>query len=418
MRRLSTAVLVLVLSLLATTLQAGTASAASPVVPHALFGQHVTNIAVAAPKTLTRVGSIRLWGSRVNWNMIEVRDNHYKWAPLDRAVANAERLGAKEILYTLGMTPRWAATNPNSKAARKAMFGVASNTHPRSNKFYTDYLAAVVKRYGKRISAYQMWNEANLHEFYIGSPSQMAGLTRDTKATLRRLKSPARLVAASTTVRAKGPVGKFGKAYGKAMRKVGWPVDVVSAHFYPPAKNGPATRVKYIKVIKRYYKKYGAGKKPLWDTEMSYGDTRHYMKVKRQYKGATAATYVARTYIDSMRYGVGRVFWYGWDNYDLGTDMTTRDRRAALAPGGRAFITLQGWMAGRVWHGCKTKSKVTTCRLSTGNGSPVTIKWAKSKTRKMKVPARATRVMYLSGSIRPVRAGSKMRVGTQPIAFR
>ena len=102
----------------------------------------------------------------------------------------------------------------------------------------------------------------------------------------------------------------------------------------------------------------------------------------------------------------------------LGTDMTTRDRRAALGPGGRAFITLQGWMVGRVWHGCKTKSKVTTCRLSTGNGSPVTIKWATSKTRKMKVPARATRVMYLSGSIRPVRAGSKMRVGTQPIAFR
>ena len=47
------------------------------------------------------------------------------------------------------------------------------------------------------------------------------------------------------------------------------------------------------------------------------------MKVKRQYTGATAATYVARTYIDSMRYGVYRVFWYGWDINVLGTDMTS-----------------------------------------------------------------------------------------------
>ena len=170
-----------------------------------------------------------------------------------------------------------------------------------------------------------MWNEANLKDFYLGTPAQMAQLTKDARAALNSVGSGAALVAASTTVRAKGPVGKFGKAYGAAMRKAGaWgAVNAVSAHFYPPAKEGPATRVSYIKTVKKYYKRYGAGRKPLWDTEMNYGDTRKYMKVKRQYTGATAATYVARTYIDSMRYGVYRVFWYGWDINVLGTDMTS-----------------------------------------------------------------------------------------------
>ena len=134
--------------------------------------------------------------------------------------------------------------------------------------------------------------------------------------------SGAKLVAASTTVRAKGPVGRFGRAYGVAMRRVGWPVDAVSAHFYPPATAGPGTRVSYIKVMKRYYARYGAGRKPLWDTELNYGDRRARMPVKRVITGAAAATYVARTYIDSMRYGVARVFWFGWDFHILGTDMT------------------------------------------------------------------------------------------------
>ena len=132
---------------------------------------------------------------------------------------------------------------------------------------------------------------------------------------------------------------------------------------------GPATRVSYIKTVKKYYKRYGAGRKPLWDTEMNFGDTRAYMKVKRQYTGTTAATYVARTFIDSMRYGVYRVFWYGWDINVLGTDMTSRALTAARPRGaGPSSRPRTGW-SGKTWLGCKVKSKVTTCTLRAPNGT-------------------------------------------------
>lgn len=413
MRRLTTLLAsAVVVGLVATSLPASAASAA-PAVPAPLFGQHVSKISVAVPATLTRVGAVRLWDSGVSWKNVEISDNRYNWGPLDRAILNAEKAGAKEVLYTLGSTPRWAASDPKSKLA---LYGPGSNTHPRRNKFYTDYLTALVKRYGKRITAYQVWNEANLREFYLGTPTQMATLTKEARATLKRLNSRAKLVAASTTVRPKGPVGKFGKAYGAAMRKAGWPVDVVSAHFYPPAKEGPKTRVAYIKVVRKYYKKHGAGKKPLWDTEMSYGDTRPYMKVRKRYTGATAATYVARTYIDSMRYGVARVFWYGWDIYQLGTDMTTRDRKAAVTAGGRAFLATQAWMVGKTWLGCKTKSKVTTCTLRAANGKLTRIVYS-SKKKKVKAPAGTNRVVYLNGAVQPVRPGTRVTVTSQPIAF-
>lgn len=401
----SAAVAGLVLSVLPAT-----ASSAASVVPAPLFGQHVSTITNGGPSTLTRVGSIRLWDSGVTWRHIETAKGQFNWAPLDAAVANAQALGASEILYTLGNTPRWAASDPNSKYA---LYGPGSNSHPRATSDYTDYLRAVAARYKGRITAYQAWNEANLRDFYLGTPAQMAALTKAAYTTLKSVDPGAKLVAASTTVRAKGPVGRFGKAYGAAMRKVGWPVDAVSVHLYPPAKNGPATRVAYIKTMKKYFKKHGAGRKAIWDTEMSFGDTRPYMKVKKTYTGATAATYVARTYIDSMRYGVTRVFWYGWDIHVLGTDMTSRSGGATTAAG-HAYLQVQDWMAGKVWLGCKVKSSITTCSLRAPDGSKQSIRYA-AKSKSLKLPAGAREIRRLDGSRTPVAGGQKVVVTTQPL---
>ncbi len=294
-----------------------------------------------------------------------------------------------------------------------ALYGPGSNSHPANNSYYTDFLKAVAKGV-PGITAFQVWNEANLKDFYLGTPAQLAQLTKEARAALNEVGSGAALVAASTTVRAKGPVGKFGKAYGAAMRKAGaWSaVNAVSAHFYPPAKEGPATRVSYIKTVKKYYKRYGAGRKPLWDTEMNYGDMRSYMKVKRQYTGTTAATYVARTYIDSMRYGVYRVFWYGWDINVLGTDMTSRGDRSQTS-GGKAFLEIQDWMVGKTWLGCKVKSSITTCTLRAPGGQKQTIRYA-SKAKTFTVPAGATSVKFLDGTTAGG-AGSKIRLTAQPV---
>jgi hypothetical protein len=394
--------------LMATTLPAGAASAA-PTVPGPLFGQHVAGIASGAPAGL-KLGAVRIWDSGVSWRDLQPAPGTINLEPLKAAVANAQKAGATEIMYTLGNTPKWAASDPNSKLG---LYGPGSNSHPARNSYYTDFLKAVATQV-PGITSFQVWNEANLKDFYLGTPAQMAQLTKDARAALNSVGSGAALVAASTTVRAKGPVGKFGKAYGAAMRKAGaWgAVNAVSAHFYPPAKQGPATRVRYIKTVKKYYKRYGAGRKPLWDTEMNYGDMRSYMKVKRQYTGDTAATFVARTYLDSMRYGVYRVFWYGWDMNVLGTDMTSRGDRSTTS-GGRAFLEIQEWMVGKTWLGCKVKSSITTCTLRAPNGQKQTIRYA-AKAKSVKVPAGATVVRRLDGTTGPG-AGSTIRLTSMPV---
>ena len=340
------------------------AASAAPVVPDSLFGQHVSTLPGGVPGTLSSVGAIRLWDSGVSWRDLEPSRDGYNWAPLVAAVSNAKTLGASEIMYTMGVTPQWAASNPNSS---KALYGPGSNSHPASTADYVDFIDDMLRAV-PGITAVQIWNEANLQDFYQGTPAQMAELTKAAAPVIRA--RGAKVVAASTTMRKTGPTQKFGKSYGAAMKKArAWSsVDVLSVHLYPPAKEGPATRVAYIKKTKSYYRKYGAGKKPLWDTEMNFGDLRGYMKVKRAYTGTAAQTYVARTFIDSMRYGVQRVFWYGWDFNVLGTAMT---QGGTLREGGVAFQEVRSWMSGKQWLGCKVKSSVTLMQGRRADGRAV-----------------------------------------------
>lgn len=392
------------------------ASHAARTVPAPLFGQHIGAIATASPATLSAVGSVRLWDSRVAWRQLQREPGAPNLAPLAQAVSNIEaKYGAGvEITYTLGSPPQWAAAVKDSKYA---LYGPGSNSHPADDQYYLDFLAAVATTFKGRIDAYQIWNEANLKDFYIGTPAQLAALTKKAAILLDSIDPGAKVIAASTTVRSKGPVNAFGKAFGPAMKKAGaWRhVDAVSAHFYPPATKGPAERVKYIKKIKKYYKRWGAGKKPLWDAEMNYGDTRSYMKVKRQYTGATAATYVARTFIDSMRYGVARVHWYGWDIHVLGTDMTSRSD-GSLTAGGQAFLQIQDWMAGKAWYGCKSRASITTCTVGAPGSATgkATIRYA-AKKRTLKMTTGSWQIRRLDGSSEVVGKGAKVALTSQPI---
>ena len=120
---------------------------------------HVHPCPGARPQALTRVGAIRLWDTGITWRNVEKSNNSYDWSKFDAAVRNAEALGATEILYTLGMTPRWAAANPDSKGA---LYGSGLQQPPEVQAYYLDYLRAVATRYKGRITAYQVWNEANL----------------------------------------------------------------------------------------------------------------------------------------------------------------------------------------------------------------------------------------------------------------
>ena len=123
---------------------------------------------------------------------------------------------------------------------------------------------------------------------------------------------------------------------------------------------------------------------------------------------------IARTYIDSMRNGVYRVFWYGWDSHILGID-TIDPNTKQITSAGTAFLTVQDWMVGKRWLGCKDKKSIRSCKLQGLDGARSTIVYATSKTRTLTIPNGVGAYQVLSGAVIPVAPGQKVKVNGNPI---
>ncbi len=338
-------------------------------IPAVAFGQHVAGIAQAPPEEVT-IDAIRLWDVGTRWDQIEPVQGEYNWQALDAAVANAQAAGAQDILYVLGSTPKWAARNPNLSG----LYGDGTTSLPKDTEYYLEFVRQVAKRYKGRITSYQMWNEANTRSFYEGDWVAMAQLTKRTYETLKVVDPDALLVAASSTV-IPGKLFQtesFFVRYARALHELGDPVDAMAVHLYPvDTQKGPDTRARSITAAQKVLNRVGIDK-PLWDTEVNYGDRRPGLPQVVP-DAATAAVYTARTYLDAATLGIARTYWYGWDLGVLGIDMTDA---SGITPAGRAFLTVRGWLTGARPAGCANSDGIRRCHFTDAEGAAFTVVWS------------------------------------------
>ncbi len=314
-----------------------------------------------------RVGAVRLWDSGVAWAALQPTPDTINWGPLDAAVANAQAAGIAEIQYAFGHTPVWAAAQPNQVGP----IGNGSASEPANMAYFTNFARAVAERYRGRITSYDMWNEANLKIYWTGTSKQLAQLTIEGSRAIKSVDPGAKVLAPSITYGAFLRRPSFWKDYASRMKKARWPIDAVNVHPYSKTPNYLTKRANTIKKTKAFYRKYGF-KGPVWDTEVNYGDRRGLGQGWKQvvYSGDVAAGMIARTYIDSMRSGVYRVFWYGWDSHILGID-TVDPGTGAITPAGQSFLTVQDWMVGKAWLGLQGQEVHPLLQAAGPGWSPV-----------------------------------------------
>jgi hypothetical protein len=370
------------------------------------FGMHVPRIASGAVPTVS-YGAIRIWDSGVSWGQVEQHRGQYWWVGLDKAVQAANAQEA-QILYVLGSTPTWAASHKSQGTYPNR--GAASN--PRYLSDWRRWVTAVVTRYGPSIDAYQIWNEANLPTFWQGTPRQMARLTLEAKRIIRRLDPTAEVVAASSTVRLKSAFDRFFPAYLRELRRVGWPVDVFAIHTYGPSTATPALRSKYVAIARTALRGAHAPIRPLWDTEVNFGIKGPGSRYPdKDIGGNKAAIYVAQTYLDSVRLGIARTFWYAWSAKRdlLGVTMNTG------YPGATAFQTTYDWLGGGLVS-CRSRH-VRICRINrVGHLSMVA--WTSSgDSGAFTVPYYATRTCDARNRCQAITPGTHMRIGRMPRWF-
>jgi hypothetical protein len=381
------------------------ASGGGPIPPES-FGMHIPQISQGVAPSVPD-GAIRLWDSGVAWGQVQQKKNTYWWNGMDAAIGNANAQNLK-IMYVLGSTPKWAASN--TKLGTYPNAGAASM--PKSMTDWKNWVTAVVKRYGDSIESYQIWNEANLTTFWQGTPKQMAQLTNEAYKIIRKYDPTAKVVAASSTVRLQSAYKKFFPAYMAELKKLNWPIDVVAVHLYPASTGTPGNRADYISQVKSDMKKAKVpASKALWDTEINYGIKGPGSGYPdKNIEGPKAAAWVAQTYLDDIRLGVGRAYWYYWfKKADLVGIQMFDGTIGALG-----YQTVHQWING-TYYNCVT-GKVNTCTLG-DNNNPTVIAWASKGSGTFVVPAGVSSTCNALNECQPATPGAQVTIGYMPQWF-
>jgi hypothetical protein len=326
---------------------------AGVIVDGTLFGNH------PIAGTPDYAGTVRLWDTSTSWNQIEKQQGVYSWGALDRAVSNAEAAG-QQVLLVLGGTPAWAAVD---KAPGAEFAGEGSSMPMKDPALFENYVRAVVGRYGGRIAAYQIWNEVNISQFWRGTPQLMADLTARAYAIIKGMQPGATVVAASTGSRWVKGFTEFYPDYLAALKTLNWPFDAYSVHLYPTSTGTPRDRAYLLGMMKTALRIAGAPAKPIWETEINYGITDPGSgQAAHTIPDADIPGYVSRTYLDSLRFGIARSYWYAWtpEYRLLGIQMWNGYLSS------RAVGATRNWLLGARFSGCTTTGVVVQCNFDRG----------------------------------------------------
>jgi hypothetical protein len=259
----------------------------------------------------TRAGMHRLWDLGVTWKDINPAAGSFVWTALDAQVAKAEAAGSTPLLV-LGMTPQWAAANPNAGDPR---WGAGTASPPRDINDWTAYVTAVVDRYGSRIGAYELWNEANLATFWTGTADQMADLTAAAYPIIKTKQPDAIVLLPSVTLRLRASMRKFVGPFLAALNTRGYPFDGFAIHSYPAGNLGPQDRVNDIVYWQSTVVNAVGAASPVldrltFDTEVNFGLAGPGTTPGRAYSDAEGASIIQQTYLDSQSLGIDATFWY------------------------------------------------------------------------------------------------------------
>lgn len=195
-----------------------------------------------------------------SWNGIEKEQGRYDWRFWDNLIALAEANGIQLIPY-VAYTPEWAARDTNGFWKQP----------PRDPKLYADLMFTLATRYRGRIRSWEIWNEPDNKDYWLGTAAEFAGLVMETTTRIREADPSAILVLGGM---ANGP-SQFFQALIRQHHLDRY-VDVVAMHAYPESwLNAPAEPIfqQWVPQMHQLIAEDGSGD-DLWLNEMGYPDYR------------------------------------------------------------------------------------------------------------------------------------------------
>jgi beta-xylosidase len=113
----------------------------------------------------------------VHWAVHEPKEGQYRLSELDGVMDAAQKNHLKSVVYVVGSAPH-ATTGPHPNMDAYP---------PRKPELFADFMVMLARRYGDKVTAWQVWNEPNLPAFWnpVASPEGYGKLLKATTTALR-----------------------------------------------------------------------------------------------------------------------------------------------------------------------------------------------------------------------------------------
>jgi hypothetical protein len=284
---------------------------------------------------------------------------------------------------------------------------------PYSLTDFDDFVTALATHAGTKISHYEMWNEANLDEFWKGSKQTLVTMSQQARSIIKGINPNATIVSPSTAVmyddtsQCEGGDARCGSTWMNSWLSMGGSsyIDEIAFHGYPfsMAATDPEDIVAQYNVERLATNNAGASSIPLWDTESSWCTM---LSDQNQ-----EAAYVGRHLILEASVGVQRNYWYAWDDTACGTLWLS----SGITTPGIVYETLSTLLNGASYpSGCVQNGSTWTCAITLSNGTSAEAVWNMSTSQSFPVSPSFGHYTALTGQTAAVSNGT-VTVSSIPI---
>jgi O-antigen ligase len=209
----------------------------------------------------------------IAWDQVEPQPGRFDWRLYDGVFAGLRAAPQLKPVVVLNGAPAWArrpgdADNPLAPPQERADFGA--------------FAAAVARRYGGQVDAYQVWHEPNIAPHWGSrpvSPEDYAGLLREAALQIRAADGDARIVLAALAPNTEpGGANMSDVAFLDALYRAAaqpW-FDAVAAQPYgfasPPAAPASPAALNFARatLLREVMVRHGDGAKRVWATAFGW----------------------------------------------------------------------------------------------------------------------------------------------------
>jgi hypothetical protein len=369
--------------------------------------------------TTSQPGTVRLWQAGTEWAFLNTASGTYDWTYLDRWLDLIAEHQPRSVIYTFGLTPCWISTGGCDFQGWGNGHNF-SNTPPKDLSFegspsFNAFVTALVQHCSPAgncdkdyIKHWEMWNEADLNEYWTGTAAQLYDMFAPVIPIIRS-NIPGAIVSTPPVCGGKSwMVGWMAleNTYGRLS-------DYFGFHVYLQGYT-PEARMTMIQRMVATKNAYGWTTTPWINTETNFATIT--FACPSQYTAEECDGQLVRWHVLQYAYqgGAGGAFhvgWFEWKSIDEGGYDTY-------------YYTMMQWLVGGTFAKSCTNQRsanVWSCLLTEADGRQALIVWDASGPSRYKPAREYVAYRYFNGTyggaIQGISPGQSTTIGVVPIMF-